>query len=203
LNVLAVGAHPDDIELGCFGVLTTHHLRGDNIIGVVITDGALSSSPEKRFKESESAAKLIEMKLLFGDFPDGNLKEDSSLVTFLDEIIKKRDVSIMYTHSAHDRHQDHRVVANVSLSASRYLKELYAYETPSVIYPFNPQLFIDVTETFNTKITAIKKHESQSEKTYMRVGAVEGLAKFRALQCGLHNRLCEAFEIKKLLKTEL
>lgn len=200
MNVLAVGAHPDDIELGCFGVLTTHHQRGDNIIGVVITNGALSSSPETRLKESESAAKLIKMKLLYGDFPDGNLKEDSSIVTFLDEIIKERNVDIMYTHSAHDRHQDHRVVAKASLSASRYLKELYAYETPSVMYPFNPQLFIDVTETFKTKIAAIKIHESQNDKTYMHIGAVEGLAKFRALQCGLYNRLCEAFEVQKILK---
>jgi len=200
LNVLAVGAHPDDMELGCFGVLASHHLGGDNIFGVVVTNGALTSDPKKRLKESEDAAKLIEMKLFYGDFPDGSLKEDSVLVTFLDEIIAKCNVSIMYTHSAHDRHQDHRVVAKASLSASRNIKELHCYETPSVTYPFNPQLFIDVTETFNTKISAIKKHESQSEKTYMRVGAVEGLAKFRALQCGLHNRLCEAFEVQKILK---
>ena len=200
MNILAVGAHPDDLELGCFGVLGLHKQKGDKIFGAIISDGSLSSDPKKRMSETKKAAKLIDMKLFFGNFPDGSLKNDATLVTFLDEIIAKNKISIMYTHTMHDRHQDHKVVASASLSSSRYIDELYSYETPSVIYPFSPQLFVDVTDTFHTKIDAIKKHDTQKEKIYMQIEAIEGLAKFRSYQCGLKNRLCEAFEIQKILR---
>jgi len=155
MNILAVGAHPDDIEFGCYGTLALHRRKGDKIFGVIITRGELSGDPEKRYKESREAAKLIGMKLVLGDFPDGKLKLDSCLITFLDKIIEESKISIVYSHTTHDRHQDHRIVAQACISASRNINELYSYETPSVIYPFNPQLFIDVTDFFQTKITAI------------------------------------------------
>lgn len=198
MNVLAIGAHPDDIELGCFGTLAAHRKKGDKIFGLILTQGELVGDPKKRLKETKDAANLIDMKLFFGNFQDGNLKEDSSLVSYLDEIIKNCKINIAYTHSPHDRHQDHRAVAQASISASRYLNELYSYESPSVVYPFNPQLFIDVTDTFKSKIKAIKVHKTQKSKTFMRIEAVEGLAKFRAYQAGRQKRLCEGFEVHKI-----
>jgi len=203
LNILAVGAHPDDLELGCFGTLANHSKKGDKIFGVVLTNGELEGESSVRQEETKKACKLIDLKLFYGNFPDGNLKDDYILVSFLDDIIDKYDVSVMYTHTLHDRHQDHRKAANASISAGRNIKELYSYETPSVIYPYNPHLFVDVTETFKTKIEAINIHESQKQKNYMRAEAIEGLAKFRALQCGLHNKLCEAFEINKIVKNTM
>jgi len=199
LNVLAVGAHPDDIELGCFGVMAKHHLRGDKIFGVIITNGELGFNAQKRIKESLSAAKQIDMNLIFGEFPDGNLQENSALVSFLDNIIKKKKINVMYTHTEHDRHQDHISVAKACISAGRKLSELYSYETPSVIYGFHPQLFVDITNTLQKKILAIKKHKSQKNKIYTRVDATKGIAKFRAYQCGLPKRFCEAFEVHKIV----
>ncbi len=199
MNVLAIGAHPDDIELGCFGTLATHKKNGDKVFGIVLTMGELVSDPIKRLKETKNAAKLIGMKLFFGNFQDGNLKDDSALVSYIDEIININKISVAYTHSFNDRHQDHRAAAKASISSSRYLKELYSYESPSVVYPFNPQLFIDVKDNFKLKICAIKMHKTQKSKTYMRIEAVKGLAKFRAYQAGIQNRLCEGFEVQKIL----
>lgn len=200
MNILAVGAHPDDLELGCFGTLGLHKEKGDKIFGAIISNGALSSKPEKRMSETVEAAKLIDMKMFFGDFIDGSIVDNSELVTFLDKIIEKNKISIVYTHTIHDRHQDHKMVANASLSAARNIDELYSYESPSVIYPFNPHVFVDVTKTFQVKIDAIKKHVSQQDKIYMRLEAIQGLAKFRAYQCGLTNRLCESFEVQRIVR---
>jgi len=200
LNVLAVGSHPDDIELGCFGTLAKHHLNGDKIFGTILTNGEISDKPNKRRKESEQSAKLIKMKLIYGNFKDGNIPADSSLVLFLDKIIKKHKIDVVYTHTEHDRHQDHRNVAAASISSGRNINELYSYETPSVLYPFNPQLFVDITKTIEFKTFAIKKHGSQKKKIYMRIDAVKGLAKFRAYQCRIPDKFCEAFEVKKVLK---
>ena len=201
MNILAVGAHPDDIEIGCFGTLSSHSKKNHKIFGAIITNGDLQGNPSFRKEESVQAAKLIDMKLFFGNFQDGNLKVNSSLISFLDKLIEENQIDVLYSHSTHDRHEDHTVVGRSCISASRNVKELYFYETPSVLYPFNPQLFVDVTEFFNTKISALKKHMTQKNKNYMRIEAIKGLAKFRGFQSGHPDRLCEAFEIQKIFRS--
>ena len=200
MNILAIGAHPDDIELGCFGVLTQHHKKKDKIFGLVLTNGELADDPKMRIQESKKSAKLINMKLIFASFPDGNLQENSKLVTFIDDVIKKFKINIMYTHSIYDKHQDHIATAKASISSSRNIDEAYSYETPSVLAPFNPQLYVDVTDVFRTKLTALRNHQSQKNKKFMRDSAIKGIAQFRGYQCGLHGKLCEGFEILRIIK---
>lgn len=200
MNILAVGAHPDDIDLGCFGVLARHHKKKDKIFGIVLTNGELADDPKIRIQESKKSAKLINMKLIFGGFPDGDLLENSKLVAFIDNIIKKYKINIIYTQSIYDRHQDHIATAKASISSSRNVDEAYSYETPSVLTPFNPQLYIDITNVFKTKLSAIRNHKSQKNKKFMRDSAIQGIAQFRGYQCGLHGKLCEAFEIIKIVK---
>lgn len=198
MNVLAIGAHPDDIEMGCFATLAKHYFDGDKIFGVMITNGELGGDVGLRRKEQEAAAKEIDMKLIFGNFPDGDVRENASMVTFLDNIIKKNEIDVVYTHSEKDRHQDHRAIARASISAARTVRELYCYEDLSLVSSFNPQLFVDVTETFQFKKSALQKYESQIDRTF--IDGLEGIAKFRASQCRLSGRLCEAFEIQRVFK---
>ena len=201
MNILAVGAHPDDIELGCFGTLASYRSKNHKIFGAIITNGELQGNPSSRKKEAKKAAKLIDMKLFFGNFQDGNLTLNSSFVSFLDKLIEENQIDVLFSHSTHDRHEDHNVVGKSCISASRNVNELYFYETPSVLYPFKPQLFFDVTDSFDNKILALKKHKTQRTKGYMRIEAIKGLAKFRGFQSGHHDRLCEAFEIQKIFKS--
>jgi len=198
MNILAIGAHPDDIEIGCFATLAKHYLEGDEIFGAMITNGELGGDVGTRRQEQEATAKEIDMKLIYGNFPDGDVRENASLVTFLDNIIKKNEIDVIYTHSQNDRHQDHRAIARASLSASRAVRELYCYEDLSLISSFSPQLFVDVTKTFHVKISALKRYKSQVDRTFIE--GLEGIAKFRASQCRLSGRLCEAFEIQRVFK---
>ena len=198
MNVLAIGAHPDDIEMGCFATLAKHYFDGDKIFAVLMTNGELGGDVRVRRMEQEAAAKEIDMKLYFGNFPDGDVRENAAIVTFLDNIIKKNEIDVVYTHSEKDRHQDHRAIARASISASRTVNELYCYEDLSLVSSFNPQLFVDVTDTFHVKKSALKKYESQIDRVF--IDGLEGIAKFRASQCRLSGRLCEAFEIQRVFK---
>lgn len=200
MNVLAIGSHPDDIEIGCFATLARHHLDGDTIFGVIVTKGENGGEVEIRRNEALEAAKIINMKLIFGDFPDGDVRENSKLVTFLDNIVKENKINVIYTHSMNDRHQDHRAVSRASMSVSRNVQEVYCYEAVSLISSFTPQIFVDVTETFGYKISALRKFESQIERTF--VEGLEGIARYRASQTRLAGRLCEAFEAYKILKND-
>jgi len=200
LNILAIGAHPDDIEIGCFATLAKHKMDGDNIFGVCVTQGEIGGDVEVRKKEAIEAAKVIGMELIFGDFPDGDVKENADLVSFLDKVVKDKKIDVLYTHSENDRHQDHRAVARAGLSVSRNVQEVYCFEACSLISAFTPQVFIDVTETFGYKISALRKYRSQVERTY--VDGLEGIGRFRASQARLSGRLCEAFEAYKILRNE-
>ena len=167
MNVLAIGAHPDDIEMGCFATLAKHYFDGDKIFAVLMTNGELGGDVRVRRMEQEAAAKEIDMELYFGNFPDGDVRENAAIVTFLDNIIKKNEIDVVYTHSEKDRHQDHRAIARASISASRTVNELYCYEDLSLVSSFNPQLFVDVTDTFHVKKSALKKYESQIDRVFI------------------------------------
>jgi len=88
--------------------LANHSKKGDKIFVVVLTNGELEGESGIRQEETKKSCKLMGAQLFYGNFPDGNLKDNSKLVSFLDEVIEKNDISVMYTHSQHDRHQDHR-----------------------------------------------------------------------------------------------
>ncbi|MFQ5439995.1 MAG: PIG-L family deacetylase [Nitrosopumilaceae archaeon] len=200
MNVLAIGSHPDDIEIGCFATMAKHKMDGDNVYGVCVTKGEIGGNVEVRMREATEAAKVIGMELIFGDFPDGYVEENAKLITFLDKIVKDKKIDILYTHSEHDRHQDHRAVAQAGLSVSRNVQEVYCYEACSLISHFTPHVFVDVTETFGYKLTALRKYESQKNRTY--ADGLEGIGRFRASQARLPGRLCEAFEAYKILRNE-
>jgi LmbE family N-acetylglucosaminyl deacetylase len=68
MNILAIGAHPDDVEYGCAGTLIRHVLRGDNVF---IIDGAQGGDPAARREEQLAAVKIIgAQEVFFGDYPD-------------------------------------------------------------------------------------------------------------------------------------
>jgi LmbE family N-acetylglucosaminyl deacetylase len=200
LKVLAIGAHPDDIEFGCFGTLYRHKAQGDEVFEAVLTSGSLGGDAAIRKKEAKRASVLIGAKTFFGNFSDGSVRDDHKTIDFLESIIKTESVDVVYTLASTDRHQDHRYASLASISAARFVNEVYAYETPSVVNTFSPSMYADVTEGMDVKIAALKCHVSQSKKRYLDYEAVTGLAKYRAYQAGLHGRMAEAFEVIRLFK---
>ena len=71
MNILAIGAHPDDVEYGCAGTLIQHVQRGDNVFIMIITDGAQGGDPEIRRQEQLAAAKIIgATDTFFGGYDD-------------------------------------------------------------------------------------------------------------------------------------
>jgi LmbE family N-acetylglucosaminyl deacetylase len=187
-------------EFGCFGTLKQHHDKGDSVCELILTTGELGGDARARKKEARAAAKLIGATVRFGSFPDGNLRDDHVTVGFIESTIREVKADIVYTHSRVDRHQDHRYASFASVAASRFVNEVYEYETPSVIDEFTPKMFVDVTEGMRVKIAALECHVSQRKKQFRDFPAVTGLAKYRAFQAGMHDRMAEAFEVVRVIK---
>jgi LmbE family N-acetylglucosaminyl deacetylase len=192
VNVLAVGAHPDDVELGCGATLARHAHRGDQITILVMTDGGLGSlDGMSRRGEQAEAARQLGATLRWGGYEDGAVDDGPEAIRIIDEAIAASGADVLYTHTVDDTHQDHRATATASLAAGRRLTTILQYETPSTRH-FDPTVYVDVDETIEAKLAVLRAHMSQ----VLRGGpvdleAIEAQARFRGAQGRV--RFAEAF----------
>jgi LmbE family N-acetylglucosaminyl deacetylase len=211
-KVLAVGAHPDDIEFGCGGTILNHKLKGDFIVYVCMTStesvdgttGEILRSKEQNHKETINAAKtLLCDEIEFLPFKDLHVPFSFESVSALEKIIKMYDIDTIYTHWAGDANQDHISTFKTTMAASRYVPNVFCYEQIPVPRMSENQMdinyYVDITNTFDKKIEASLCHESQIVK-YKAHGFnvkqnLEILAQFRGIQASC--KYAEAFKIIK------
>jgi LmbE family N-acetylglucosaminyl deacetylase len=192
--ILAIGAHPDDIELGCGGTVSVAAKAGKKVIAVFLSKGEHSGNPEVRPKESIEALSMLGVKeVYFGDFPDTEIPCSRQAIDFLEAFYEANKPETILTHTVNDIHQDHRQVGWLSISAFRNAAKLLAYETPRVTPSFSPTYFVDITNCVNDKWVALKCHFSQKTKRYITYESMVNLASFRGSQVGLP--AAEAFEV--------
>jgi LmbE family N-acetylglucosaminyl deacetylase len=161
MKVLAVGAHPDDIELGCGGSLARHVAAGDEVTMLVLTPG--ERGPQgltSRVREQEAAAAAIGARLMWGPFADGAIPNGSETVAVLDAAVSQVGADVVYAHAPSDTHQDHVATSAAALAASRRLARILFYQSPSTT-SFDPTVFVDVAQTLATKLDALQAHWSQ------------------------------------------
>jgi len=200
-TVLAVGAHPDDMELGCAGTLALHSRRGDLVHLLVLTRGEASGDPMVRERECEESARVLGAgELLMGGLPDTMVSHGRETIDVIENILTKIKPDIVYAPSNKDTHQDHRNSGHAVLSACRRCRIILLYEGASTQRDFNPQVFVDIGDTFQTKLDATRVFGSRvgNHGIYSKaMKAVEGLAKFRGYQAGVE--VAEAFEVGKFI----
>ena len=212
-NVLAIGAHPDDIEFGCFGALKKHKEQGDNVTLLVMTQsdvkaahtGKITRDSSISKKEATLAAKLLNTELILGPFQDTKVPFNSESVKFIENIIKQNKIDWVYTHWAGDTHQDHINTLNATMAASRLIKNVLCYEQVplpriTTTYPV-ANYYVNITNTIDFKILGCQQHKSQinkfKEHGFDMLDNVKTLAKFRGNQCGV--QYAEAFNILKMV----
>ena len=200
MRILAVGAHPDDVEIGCGGLLVKASKLGHEISIYILTHGeAGGSNGHDREKEAVNSADTISAKnLWFGEFADTQLVPNGDLVTSIENIVKKTCPDLVLSHSTKDDHHDHRAVGSSSIEAARYVPNILSYENPLTI-DFKPQVFVDISDVIQDKIMLLSLFESQKNKEYLRDNAIRGLAQYRAFQSRLREVFfAEAFQVVKL-----
>jgi LmbE family N-acetylglucosaminyl deacetylase len=214
-NVLAIGAHPDDIEFGCFGTLRKHIEAGDNVTLVVMTKSDVKDAYTQEttrdanisLQEAINAANILgSPELIIGDFEDTRIPFDNTSVAFLEKIIKQRNIDTVYTHWAGDTHQDHINTLSSTMAAARLVKNVLCYEQVplpriTTVYPV-ANYYVDITDMMDYKLHGCEAHKSQIDKFnkhgFDMLDNVLTLAKFRGNQCGV--KYAEAFNILKMVK---
>lgn len=163
-RVLAIGAHPDDVEIGCGGALAKHHAAGDLLHILTLSRGAAGGDANVRTAEAHRAAKLLGAELHLGKLLDTHITSGRETIEIIEGVIGKMHPTHIYTHCSEDTHQDHRAVHAATLVAARSVPNLYCYQSPSSTVDFRPQRFVDITDFIGAKLQAIDVYCSQTER---------------------------------------
>jgi len=175
-RVLAIGAHPDDIELSCSGSLIKLKKEfGCKLFEVICTNGEFKSDFLIRIREQKKAAKAIGVEEVFYlKLKDGFLRHDADLVSKIEKVIDIVKPDIVFTHCPEDYHQDHIAVSKATISAVRRRRVILLFY-PSYVAPksFYFNLYVDITKYFNKKIEILNIFKSQSRSWYMDRNFIE------------------------------
>jgi N-acetylglucosamine malate deacetylase 1 len=212
-HVMAVGAHPDDIEFGCGGSLYKHKLQGDSIVMVIMTNtesisgvtGENLRTVDELYTETKKTTDILDCDLEFLPFTDLHVPFNFESVSQLEKLMIDYQVDTIYTHWGGDTNQDHIATLQTTMASARLLPNVLCYEQLPVpritnVYP-TANYYIDVTDTFDYKIEICKHHDSQIKK-YSKQGfdVIDGLkvlARYRGNQIGV--KYAEAFDVLKMV----
>lgn len=212
MNILAVGCHPDDLEIGCFGTLARYVKSGHNVVALHLTNGNLGHveiPPEElrmiRNKEAEKAAKVIGAEAITLDISDLSVNSmDEKLHKEMIRIMRDVQPDVIITHFVQDYMRDHieaGALAFRSSFSSSVMQKFPQFTNAGTVAPlfymdtlagvdFLPTEYVDISEEIEMKLEALSCHESQI--TWMRdhdgidfIDFVRTCSKFRGLQCGV------------------
>jgi LmbE family N-acetylglucosaminyl deacetylase len=202
-RVLAIGAHPDDIELACGGTLAKFVDSGHEVQVLVMSDGKQGGDVDARSGDARRGAGFIGLAgLQHFSFTDADLASHAQeMIRVIEESIVRFNPDIILTHSQHDHHQDHQAVHTATLRAARRHSSILCYESPSATRDFDPSVFVDIDDYMEVKVRAVQMHIDQRDKPYMCAERIRGTAVFRGAQA--RRKLAEAYEPVRMLDTEV
>ena len=201
VDILAIGAHPDDIEYGCGGTLVKYAKGGHRVFLFIATYGTFGGIGSIRSEEMEASAKHMGASDLFwGGYTDTQIPMSQNLISEIEVIIGKVKPKFIFTHWRDDTHQDHRNLTACTLAATRYIPNFLFYESPSS-QNFNRNVYVDISEVLDEKIELLKIHASQISKTNIEettiIDMATSAATFRGIQARV--RCAEGFASQRLL----
>ena len=199
MKILAIGAHPDDIEIFMYGFLSVCLKRGDKIYTMIATDGSAGTVFRKKnlklIREKEALKGLSKFsKPKFLGFPDGKLSLHAVISEEIKNELKIIKPDLILTHYKEDYHPDHRALSrNVFNAAGFEVPILYCDTLMGV--NFLPDYYVDITDHFENKKKAILAHKNQNPKKFLK--AIKLQNSFRAGQCNYDiGHYVEAFKFE-------
>lgn len=201
LRVLCLGAHSDDIEIGCAGTLLRWLAEYE---AVEVTWAVLCAAGNRANEARDSAVELLagaaSWRIVLGDFEDAHLPADfSRSKTFMRDLQQHGAHDVVLTHRLEDAHQDHRLVAELTWQTWRdhliLEYEIAKYEgdlgRPNVFVPLPPDIAA-------RKVAHLLKHfGSQLSKDWFRSEALSALMLLRGIECRAESGWAEAFHLRK------
>jgi LmbE family N-acetylglucosaminyl deacetylase len=169
-KILAIGAHPDDIEYGCFGFLMSKCTSSEIHLYVASlgSTGDPTSGLERMGESAEALGALNPRSLLFRKQKGIGPEDFGPVLDELTQLISTISPDLILALGPHDTHQEHvRLSELVSASARRSKASILNYAIVSNTLDFKPNFFVDISQVYENKKRALKAHQSQKDKLYM------------------------------------
>lgn len=209
MNILAIGAHFDDVELGCGGALARHARDGDNVYVFVATISGFSNqynqevrSNETALTEARNAMEILGAKeLICGNFKTLEVEFVDALNIEILKIVSEKKIDQVYTHWIGDIHHDHQAVARASLHSCRHVPRLLMYRSNwyHSTLEFRGNFYVDITPYWEIKERAIRAHVTEIDRTGNKwISFFRNEAENAGQRIGVP--MAEVFEIVKFLK---
>lgn len=209
MNILAIGAHFDDVELGCGGTLAKHAQNGDSVYVYVATVSGFSNqydqairSSDIALKEAKAAMKILGVKeLICGKFKTLEVEFVDELNIEILKIVQEKKIDKVYAHWIGDIHHDHQAVAKASLHSCRHVPRMLMYRSNwyHSTMEFRGNFYIDITSQWETKEQAIQAHASEMDRTSRKwIGFFKNEAENAGQRIGVN--YAEVFEVVKWLE---
>lgn len=204
LRVLCLGAHSDDIEIGCGGTILD---LLDKRVNVHVTWVVLSSTGEREREAHEGASRFLQQAagqaVTVMNFRDGHFPYQGAEIKEFLESLKAAapDPDLVFTHYRADRHQDHRTLSDLTWNTWRG-HMILEYEIPKYDGDLGiPNCFVPLTrETGARKIAHIcDVFKTQRQKAWMAKDMFEALLRLRGLECAAPQGWAEAFHCRKFM----
>lgn len=226
IDLLAIGPHPDDIELGCGGTLAKLVQKGLSAGMVDLTRGEMGSrgTPEERLQEAQAAMDILGAAFRVNlELADGQIENSPQNREKLIALIRSCRPSMVFLPYHHDRHPDHFHASKLATEACFYAgvsrvapdtgaayrpKRLIYYQ---ISYELPASFYVDISDHFETKLQAIRAHRSQfynaeyeGEQTFISSKDYFDAIEFRARHYGWKNgvKYAEPFWVREPLLLE-
>jgi LmbE family N-acetylglucosaminyl deacetylase len=203
LRLLAIGAHSDDIEIGCGGTILKLIEQGavSQVCWVVLT-GERTRAAEAANSAQAILGGVAERRVILKNFRDGYFPYDGAEIKgFFEELKRAFSPDVILTHQRSDLHQDHRVTCELTWNTFRdHL--ILEYEIPKYDGDMGvPNLFIPLDESLcRKKIEHLMTHfASQTPKRWFKEDLFSGLLRLRGMECNSPTSYAEAFYCRKAM----
>ena len=194
--VLAIGAHPDDVEVGAGGTLLGHVAQGHEVSILVLTGGETGGIPAERAREAGRAAELMGVRLFHVNLADASVSEGGATIGEITRVIEELSPDTIYTPSGHDLNQDHRNVHHATSVAAQRVPRVFCYQSPSSTVEFRPTRFVPVDEFMDRKLAVIRSYTSQvKQRRYLDAELLRATSRYWS-RYG-HSRFVEPFEVAR------
>lgn len=203
LNLVCIGAHSDDLEIGCGGALLSWLAQGARLhVTWVVLSAAGERAVEARASARAMLRRTASARVVLRDFRDGYMPHQyAEIKDFFEELKAGPVPDLIMTHRLEDRHQDHRVASELTWNTWRNQVvleyEILKYEgdlgQPNVYVPLS-------AAAMRRKVAHLQRHFcTQRAKHWFEGESFLGLARLRGLECRAESGFAEAFHARKLV----
>jgi len=174
MNILAIGAHFDDVELGCGGALARHVDEGDSVFAYVATvsgytniNNQIVRTKEDASLEGKQAMQILGVNLIAGNFSTLGVEFNEEINSEILRIVENEKIDLVYAPWVGDIHHDHQTVARAALHSCRHVPRFLMYRSNWYHSPnyFHENYYVDITSYIELKEQAIRAYTSKITRT--------------------------------------